>query len=75
MNAIRGISDQKTILMISHRLTTLRGCDTIFLLEKGQLVDQGSFEGLMKNNATFRQMAKDSMDENPNEVKRPPITL
>ena len=44
--------------MIAHRLSTVRNCDNILLLEKGEIKEQGTFEELIKNNAQFRATAK-----------------
>jgi ATP-binding cassette, subfamily B, bacterial PglK len=44
MSAIENLNRELTILIIAHRLTTLRHCDTIIQLERGQLVAQGPFE-------------------------------
>ena len=38
MEAINNLSKNITIIQISHRLNTLRNCDVIFKLEKGQLI-------------------------------------
>ncbi len=57
MEAVRNIGHAKTIIMIAHRLTTVRGCDTIFLLEDGRLAAEGDFETLVAKSATFRKMA------------------
>ncbi len=57
MEAVRNIGHAKTIIMIAHRLTTVRGCDTIFLLEDGRLAAEGNFETLVAKSATFRKMA------------------
>ena len=59
MRSIQTLSGQKTIILIAHRLTTLQECDNIFLMEQGRLVDQGSYEYLMKNNISFRRMARE----------------
>ena len=40
--------------MIAHRLSTVKKCDNIFLLEKGELRGEGTFEKLMKENTNFR---------------------
>lgn len=37
MAAIRSLRGQKTIIMIAHRLTTLKDCDVIYMLENGQV--------------------------------------
>jgi len=58
MDAIHDFSGKKTIIMIAHRLATVKQCDTIFLLANGSVVDQGSYEELSKRNTTFRRMAE-----------------
>ncbi len=57
MDAIHDFSGQKTIIMIAHRLKTVKKCDTIFMVDKGELVDSGTFEALINNNSNFRRMA------------------
>lgn len=60
MDDIRSLSRQKTILMIAHRLSTVQGCDRIFLLEKGVLVASGTFAQLISENEKFQKMARNS---------------
>jgi ATP-binding cassette, subfamily B, bacterial PglK len=56
MEAIDRLMGTKTIILIAHRLSTLRNCDTIFLIERGEIVDQGSYAELEERNRTyFRQ--------------------
>ena len=43
MKAIEGLSDDLTILIIAHRLSTLRGCDRIYRLANGVIAQQGSY--------------------------------
>ena len=57
MDAVRNLAHAKTIIMIAHRLTTVRACDTIFLIEYGKLVAEGTFDALIAGNETFRRMA------------------
>ena len=57
MDAVNTLSKQKTIILIAHRLSTVRTCDRIFMLEQGQLVEQGSYEELVERNTQFRDMA------------------
>ena len=63
MDSIRNLSGQKTIVLIAHRLTTLKECDTIFFLEEGKLIDEGTYQSLMDTNMTFRHMAKEAVEE------------
>ncbi len=57
MDAIEGLSSDLTILLIAHRLSTVRRCDTIVELEHGRVVAQGTYEQLLKCSPSFRQMA------------------
>jgi ABC-type multidrug transport system fused ATPase/permease subunit len=56
MEAVHNLRHAKTVIMIAHRLTTVRNCDVIFLLEKGRLVASGTYEELRSGNETFRRM-------------------
>lgn len=58
MEAVNNLASRKTIILIAHRLTTVRNCDQIFLLEDGQLLDSGTYEQLFENNERFRAMAE-----------------
>lgn len=60
MRSISEFSIDKTIIVIAHRLTTLRECETIFLFERGKLVDQGNYNQLMKTNSMFYRMTRNS---------------
>jgi len=44
-------------ILIAHRLSTVRQCDQIYLLERGEVKDQGTFEELTQANEKFRAMA------------------
>lgn len=56
MNSITKSSNNITAIFIAHRLTTIKNCDTIFLFDKGELKDKGSFEELTKKNENFFKM-------------------
>lgn len=56
--AVSELGKSKTVIMIAHRMTTVRACDVIYLLERGRIVDQGSFEDLLARNPSFRAMAQ-----------------
>ena len=57
MEAVNNIGNDITIIMIAHRLSTVKECDTIFLLDKGELKAKGSFQELIKDNDYFRAVA------------------
>ena len=54
MDAVNNLSKNLTIILIAHRLSTVKKCDKIFLLEKGKLQNEGTFEELIKINNSFR---------------------
>jgi ABC-type multidrug transport system fused ATPase/permease subunit len=56
--AINNVAKAKTLIMIAHRLTTVKNCDVIYLLEEGKITASGRYDELMKKNRVFRKMAK-----------------
>lgn len=57
MAAINALSDDLTIIMIAHRLSTVEGCDLIIELSQGRVVAQGTYQELIANSPSFRRMA------------------
>jgi ABC-type multidrug transport system fused ATPase/permease subunit len=58
MNSIRQTSGNRTVVLIAHRLSTVRSCDTIFVMDKGRLVDHGTFDALERNCEAFRHLVQ-----------------
>jgi len=58
LKAIKSAARSRTVLMIAHRLSTLKDCDHIYILDKGQIVGQGTYQELISQNKKFREMAK-----------------
>ena len=57
MDAVQRIRQDKTVVLIAHRLSTVRHCDRIYLLEHGVVADSGTFDDLVASSDTFRRMA------------------
>lgn len=57
MEAVTNLGHDITIILIAHRLTTVRQCDQIYMLDKGQVKAQGTYEQLAERNEVFRAMA------------------
>lgn len=60
MDAIHDFSGKKTIIMIAHRLKTVEKCDQIFYLDKGKVVDNGTYAELLETNLLFKEMVEHS---------------
>ena len=57
MDAVNNLDRDITIVLIAHRLSTVKKCDIIFLLENGELKNKGTFQELIKQNDNFRVSA------------------
>jgi len=57
MEAIYDLEEDHTILVIAHRLSTVKRADTIFMLESGEKVGEGSYDELLEGHSKFRSMA------------------
>ena len=53
MLAIQELTKEKTVIMIAHRLKTVRHADQIIVLDKGHIAEQGKHEELMKNGGIY----------------------
>ena len=55
MDAINNLNKDMTIILITHRLSTVKNCDQILLLEKGKIINRGTFEELIEFNKSFQK--------------------
>ena len=53
---IDNLKGKSTIVIVAHRLSTIKNVDDIFFLEEGKIVDEGSFDKLFKKNKEFKNM-------------------
>lgn len=64
MEAIDSLQGTRTIILIAHRLTTLQKCDTVYLMEKGAIVDSGTYAELEQRSSYFNNMITDNKKKN-----------
>ena len=55
MDALKNISKITTIIIIAHRLNTIKECDKIFFLDKGQIMGEGAYNNLIETNDYFKK--------------------
>ena len=56
MDSIYNLAGSKTIIAIAHRLATVKRCNSIYILDKGKIIDSGTYEDLRTRNNLFKKM-------------------
>jgi ATP-binding cassette subfamily C protein len=56
--AIEALSGEKTVVTIAHRLSTVRECDRVFVVEDGTVAEEGTFDELVASHPGFRSMVE-----------------
>ncbi len=57
MKAVQNLKNKVTIILITHRINSVKQCDNIFLLEKGKLISEGSYNKLFQTSQSFQKIA------------------
>jgi len=55
---IQGLRGGRTILIIAHRFSMVRGCDRVFFLDRGRVAAEGTFDEIAAKSSEFRKMAE-----------------
>lgn len=58
------IKSEKTVIVIAHRLSTLKSCNILYYVKNGQIISSGTFEDLYSNNSEFKKLV-DLNNSNP----------
>jgi subfamily B ATP-binding cassette protein MsbA len=57
-DALEKMMENRTSLVIAHRLSTIQKADHIVVMEKGDIIEQGSHQELMDKNGTYRKLVE-----------------
>lgn len=57
IEAVEGMRGQRTVVMIAHRLSTVKGCEKLYYLKDGQVEGAGDYDSLRRGHHEFREMA------------------
>jgi ABC-type multidrug transport system fused ATPase/permease subunit len=57
-NSIEALQGKYTVLIVAHRLSTIRNVDRIIIMDKGEVVDEGSFKDLVSTSRKFKRMVE-----------------
>ena len=61
VETLKRIKGQRTIILVSHRLSTVSDCDQIFVMDAGKIIERGTHEELIAMRGAYYRMAKHQM--------------
>ena len=70
MKAIQALTEEKTVIMIAHRLKTVEHADQILVIDHGKIVQQGTHENLMKEEGIYRNFISERREAASWKVKQ-----
>ena len=69
--AIKKLSGKHTIIIVAHRLSTIKDVDKIYFLEKGEIIDEGTFNYLNTHNEKFKKLfLAENLEEELNQIRK-----
>jgi len=58
IESLKNISSDLTVIIVAHRLSTVKHADKIYLLKQGKVADEGTYDNLINSSPEFRKMAE-----------------
>jgi ATP-binding cassette subfamily B protein len=63
LSRLRGVMRERTSIIVSHRISTVRGADRIFVLDGGRIVERGTHDELVKHNGIYAELYRKQLLE------------
>ncbi|MGE3779311.1 MAG: peptidase domain-containing ABC transporter, partial [Pirellulaceae bacterium] len=70
---LQGVFAARTVLLVAHRLSTIRDADLIYLMHRGQVLEQGDHDSLMALNGRYARLWRAQVDTNPPVLSAAPV--
>ncbi|WP_421803527.1 peptidase domain-containing ABC transporter [Flagellimonas sp.] len=62
MNKLHEFFENKTVVIVAHRLSTVKKANNIIVLEKGKIIEEGKHQELVKNRGVYYKLVKDQLE-------------
>jgi len=63
LSRLRGVMRQRTSIIVSHRISTVRAADVIFVLDEGRIAERGRHDELIRHNGLYAELHKKQLLE------------
>jgi ATP-binding cassette subfamily B protein len=63
LSGLRGVMRQRTSIIVSHRISTVRDADVIFVLDQGRIAERGTHDALIRHNGLYAQLHRQQLLE------------
>ena len=63
LSRLRGVMRERTSIIVSHRISTVRHADVIFVLDEGRIAERGTHDGLIRYNGLYAELHKKQLLE------------